>query len=431
MSTRVIDGAYVNLVAKVPTNASAKFGAIGVVGHMMSGIKTSPDGTVTVYSGATSGADWDTFDASSVGLVYEFNSFDEVVNKFGSIPEASWNSGTFVEDGTDTSGYDPKYNLLRSLELIYLANPTVKTFVTVIDGSGTSASAGSSSAGVSSALGELLKQDEISFVVGAGMDFNSTFQSHATSASSVTNQAERIYVGGTALQEVMASGSRTPDLDASSDNDNDWSALLDDSGRSIFTVENILYKFQSDHPDAPANGYEVGGNFYASYLAGYLSSLPESRSLLRLGTGFAQKYNSNNFRWSKSDQTTLVNGSVVHFKTSGGRTTFSRALTYSSSSSAFRRITTRRITDRVIKELRATSETFVGRENTEITRIGMKSSLDTKLDALTRFGLIQPGSYSTVWVEGTDVADGVVRVSSLVKPVTEIEFVEIQLTVEL
>ena len=87
--------------------------------------------------------------------------------------------------------------------------------------------------------------------------------------------------------------------------------------------------------------------------------------------------------------------------------------------------------DRVIKEIRATSNTYVGNDNTELVRIGMKSSCDSKLSALTRYGLIQSGASSTVWVEGTDVADGVVRVASLFKPITEIEFVEIQLTVEL
>ena len=61
----------------------------------------------------------------------------------------------------------------------------------------------------------------------------------------------------------------------------------------------------------------------------------------------------------------------------------------------------------------------------------MKSSCDSKLSALARFGLIQNGANATVWVEGNDVADGVVRVASLFKPITEIEFIEIQLTVEL
>ena len=85
----------------------------------------------------------------------------------------------------------------------------------------------------------------------------------------------------------------------------------------------------------------------------------------------------------------------------------------------------------MIKEIRATANTYVGKDNTEIVRIGMKSSCDTKLSALSRFGLIQGGANATVWVEGTDVADGVVRVASLFKPITEIEFIEIQLTVEL
>ena len=429
MSTRVIDGAYISLVSKVPSNASARFGAIGVVGHMLSGVKYDAGGTATTLS--PSGGDWDVFTASANGVIYEFNSFDEVVNKFGTIPEISWTSGTYTGDGADTSPYDGKYNLVRQLELIYLGNSTVKTYVAVLTGSGSTAASASSSAGVSNALNELIKYDDISFVVGAGMDFNSTFQNHVITASSETNQAERMYIGGTSIQEILASGSQTPDLNTGSGNDYDWSALLDDNGRSVFYATNVKYKFQSDYSTAPSDGYEIGGNFLAGYLAGYLTSIPENVSILRKGTKFSQIYNGNNFRWSKSDQNKLVNGSVIHSKTAGGVTTYGRGLTYSSSSSSFRRITTRRIVDRVFKELRATTNTFVGKDNTDIVRIGIKSSCDAKLSTLTRIGLLQPGANSNVWVEGTDVADGVVRVSAIIKPVTEIEFIEIQFTLEL
>lgn len=431
MSTRVIDGAYTQLISRVPSNASARFGAIGIVGHMASGIKTGADGTETVYSGsnlAGSGT-WQTFDASLSGLIYEFDSFDQVVNKFGSIPEVSFTSGTFSGTGIDSSPYDNQYNLIRALELIYLANPSVRTYVGVLDGSGTTAKDGASSAGVSLVLAELIKYDDISFVVGAGMDFSATFQTHVTSASSEVNQSERVYVGGTSLGAIFTSGTKSPDLDGT--DGEDWSALLDDTGRSVFYATSVNYKYQSDFKTAPSTGYEIGGNQLAAYLAGYLTSIPEQRSLLRQGTKFGQKYMGSNFRWSRAHQTTLVNGAIIHSKTAGGRTTYSRALTYASTSSAFRRITTRRIVDRVIKEIRATSNTYVGKDNTEIVRIGIKSSCDSKLSALSRFGLIQSGANSTVWVEGNDVADGVVRVASLFKPITEIEFIEIQLTVEL
>jgi len=275
-----------------------------------------------------------------------------------------------------------------------------------------------------------LKYDDISFVVSPGMNYNSTFQAHANTASNETNQAERVYVGGGALQVVLASGSKVPDLDADEGQfaDNDWDALKQDSGRSIMVAGNVNYTFQAG---SGSNIREVGGNFFASYVAGLLSSIPEQQSLLRQAVGFTQKYNGDNFRWSRTDQTELVTGRILHFKQSGGRNVFSRALTHSPTTSDYKRITTRRVVDRVTKEVRATSDTFVGKSNTDINRIGMRTSIDNKLISLSRFGLIQPGSTSNVWVEGTDIADGVVRVSALFKPITEIEFVEIQLTVEI
>ncbi len=428
MSTRTIDGAYSTLISNIPKNVTARFGAIGVVGNMTSGVKYDSAGTATTASGTTSDGDWITFNGGGTGIVYQFDSFDQVQKKFGKIYNEQWQSGTITGNGIDTSPYDGEHNLIRSLELVYLANPSVRTYVTVLDGSGASASGAYAHVGVTEALAELLKFDDISFVVGAGMDYNATFQAHANTASNDTNQAERMFIGGVALQAVMASGSRVPDLDADEDQFNDWDALKQDSGRSVLVAGNVNYIFQTG---SGSNTREIGGNFFASYVAGLLSRLPEQQSLLRQPVGFSQKYDSANFRWSRTDQVELVTGRVLHFKQNGGRNVFSRALTHAPTSTDYVRITTRRIVDRVTKEIRASSDTFVGLSNTVINRIGMQTSLDNKLSSLARFGLIQTGSTSNVWVEGTDVADGVVRVSALFKPITEIEFVEIQLTVEI
>lgn len=437
MSTRVIDGAYTTLVSNIPNNVTARFGAIGVVGNFTSGVKYDSAGVATLGSGTPAGSTgagdftgWQTYDGNGNGFVYQFDSYDQVVKRFGKIYDEDWQSGTITGNGIDPSPYDSRHNLIRGLELIYLANPSVRTYVAVLDGSGTSASGASVHAGVAEALADLLKYDDISFVVSPGMNYNSTFQAHANTASNETNQAERVYVGGGALQVVLASGSKVPDLDADEGQfaDNDWDALKQDSGRSIMVAGNVNYTFQAG---SGSNIREVGGNFFASYVAGLLSSIPEQQSLLRQAVGFTQKYNGDNFRWSRTDQTELVTGRILHFKQSGGRNVFSRALTHSPTTSDYKRITTRRVVDRVTKEVRATSDTFVGKSNTDINRIGMRTSIDNKLISLSRFGLIQPGSTSNVWVEGTDIADGVVRVSALFKPITEIEFVEIQLTVEI
>jgi hypothetical protein len=70
--------------------------------------------------------------------------------------------------------------------------------------------------------------------------------------------------------------------------------------------------------------------------------------------------------------------------------------------------------------------------NTASSRLGMEASIKSKLSTLSSLGLIDSAALQTrVWVEGTDVADGRVRVSVIFRPITEIEFVEIQQTVEL
>jgi hypothetical protein len=430
MSTRVIDGAYSTLISNIPKNVNARFGAIGVVGNFTSGVKFDSAGTATTQSGTTTDGDWITFGGGGTGIIYQFDSYDQVQKKFGKIYDEDWQSGTITGNGIDPSPWDSRHNAMRSLELIYLANPSVRTYVAILDGSGTSASGASAGAGVAEALAELLKYDDISFVVDGGMNYNTTFQAHVNTASNDTNQAERMYIGGGAIQVVLASGSKVPDLNADEGQfaDNDWDSIKQDSGRSVFVAGNVNYTFQCG---SGANIREIGGNFFASYVAGLLSRLPEQQSLLRQPVGFAQKYNGSNFRWSRTDQIELVTGRVLHFKQSGGRNVFSRALTHAPTTTDYVRITTRRIVDRVTKEMRATSDAFVGLSNTVINRIGMQTSLDNKLSTLARFGLIQTGSSSNVWVEGTDVADGVVRVSALFKPITEIEFVEVQLTVEI
>lgn len=430
MSTRTLDGTYSTFLSNVRTNANARFGAIGVVGHMVSGVKTDADGNTTAVSGVSNrspGANqYSTFGTGRVGIVYEFNNFGQAVAKLGNVPANTWVAGTYSNDGADTSPYDTEHNLIRQLELIYLANPTAKTYVAVLEGTGTSAAAANTDAGVSDALTELIKYDDISFIVGAGMDFNTTLASHANTASSITNKAERIYVGGSSINRCLASGSLSPDI-------SDFSALQQSTGRAILSVTNVKYRFQSGLVTESAAGQEIGGNFYAGYVAGFLSRLPEQVSMLRQSPGFLQVYNGNEFRWSRANQESLVGSGVLTVRSVGGAVRFGRALTYSDqAASEYTKITKRRIVDRVSKELRATADTFIGKVNTASSRLGMEASIKSKLSTLSSLGLIDSAALQTrVWVEGTDVADGRVRVSVIFRPITEIEFVEIQQTVEL
>ncbi len=420
----VIDGTYFTILNKLPTKGNVIGDHIGVIGHMMSGVKYDTNGAVTQT--LVAGTDWEVFTNSSNGVIYEFNNFSEVVEKFGNIPEVSWTSGTYNNDGADISSYDPKYNLIRQLELIYQGNPSAKTKVAVLTGSGTNSS---SDAGISNALNDLLKYEEIGYIVGSGMDLNSTLQTHVSTASNDTNKSERIYVGGTSIQKVFASGSMAIDLNASAGNSVDWSALKDDSGRTVFFVANAKYKFLSDHPTADVNGYEVGGNFLAGYVAGLLSSITENTSLIRMPFKFQHVYNGNLYRWTPSDQETLINNNVLHVRSAGGATSFSRALTYGTASTKYKRITTRRIIDRVMKEVRSVTDTYVGMVNNDQVRSRMRTSIESALYDLVQIGLVNDDYNVEVFVQNDDVANGIVRVSVIFKPVFELEFINVTLTV--
>ena len=420
MSTRTLDGTYTTFVSNVRSNANARYGAIGVVGHMDRGVKQASDGTDTTL---VDGTNWAVFDTGSLGTIYTFDNFGQVANLFGSIKEARYVDGTNPTAALGISGYDAHTNLIRSLELIYLANPNARTHVAVLTGSGSTAAGAASEEGVSEALGELLKYDDISYIVGAGMDYNNTFLTHAKTASNETNKAERIYVGGVGLNEILSGTNNTLDI-------TDYTSLQDDSGRGVFVAGNVNYKFQSAGR-LNEGEKEIGGNFLASYVAGMLSAIPEQESLLRKSTGFKQIFSGSEFRFNNTQLTSLVDDNMLVMRNANNRNSFSRALTFSTSSGNYQRITKRRIVDRVSKEIRATTDGFVGQPNNEVSRLGMTSSLRTKLNSLAAQGLIDATANARVFVEAGDVDAGTVRVAVTFRPATEIEFVEVQQTVEI
>jgi hypothetical protein len=360
---------------------------------MASGVKVGSDGTETTL---VDGTNWAVFDTGSLGTIYTFDNFGQVANLFGSIKSARYVSGTNPTDALGISGYDAHSNLIRSLELIYLANPNARTHVAVLTGSGSTAAGAASEEGVSEALSELLKYDDISYIVGAGMDYNNTFLTHAKTASNETNKAE----------------------------------IQDDSGRGVFVAGNVNYKFQSAGR-LNEGEKEIGGNFLASYVAGMLSAIPEQESLLRKSTGFKQMFSGSEFRFNNTQLTSLVSDNMLVMRNANNRNSFSRALTFSTSAGNYQRITKRRIVDRVSKEIRATTDGFVGQPNNEVSRLGMTSSLRTKLNSLAAQGLIDATANARVFVEAGDVDAGTVRVAVTFRPATEIEFVEVQQTVEI
>jgi hypothetical protein len=404
----ILPGVYQTTASTgISVTASPRFGTIGVVGHMASGV----DSAGTAISGL------EKFDTNAQsGTVYIFNSLIDAIDTIGTIPIAStWTSGTFVGDGTDTSPYDTEFNLIRALELIYLASPSARCKVAILTASGTLASTAQSTAGVTTALAALKKEEDISFLVGAGMDFNTIFLAAAIDHAS--DGKERMYIGGTSLNTIMESGTLTPDVTV-------YSSLREANGRGINYLINVSGTFSTDISTERSEAREIGGNFLSAYLAGILSTQSESSSLLKSAIGYnVQRYNEKDFKWDKSSLEDLYSGSFVFAQLKSGVWKYGSSRTYATAGSIYQRVTTRRIVDRVESEKRAIGDVYVGENNTITMRNTMRSSIDGRMLILSQLGLIGSDYSNNVYINETDIANGIVRVTSVYSPITEIEYV--------
>jgi len=396
-------------------------GAIGVVGHMLSG--TSVSGSDKFSS------------ANPLGTVYEFTSIVEAKATLGttvsSQPLASgsnWIAGTF--GGNDAiAGFDLESNLIRGLELIYLGNPRAKTYVAVLSGAGTNASTVSD--GTAEALAELMKHEDIEFITGAGLEFNATYLSHATSSDDDANQAERVYVGGISLNDAYSGSTDTNKQDTF--DVSAYTSLSEDTGRSICFIGNANYTFGTGYASGSVvePSKEIGGNWVANFVAGYLSQFAENISILNKGIfGFLPVYNGKAKLWSSTELETNYDNSHLSIRFSASNSPayyFEKAMTHAPKTSAWGRITRRRIIDRVLKDVRVILRAELGQPNIASRRRAINDRVKRRLLQLLDDGLLQDTVSSTVFVQTGDTANGILRANVNVTPVGEIE--EVRLTV--
>ncbi len=393
-------------------------GAIGVVGHMRDSLTGSQIGNK--FSAA-----------NPFGTVYEFRSIVEAKSILGVVPVSgtTWVDGTFGSSATGTAGYDADFNLIRALEMVYLGNPNAKTYVAVLSGVGTNAKA--TPGGTAEALAELYKKDDMEFINPAGLEFNSTYLSHATGSEDDANQAERIYVGGLSLNEAY---SGSTDINAAGTFDvSAFASLAEDQGRSIFVLGNVNFQFKTGFASGsivePTK--EVGGNWLASFVAGYLSKFPENISLLNKGTfGFLPVYNGKAKIWSFTELETNYDNSMISIRFNASNSPqyfWEKAMSFSPKSSGWAKITRRRIIDRVIKDVRVILRVEVGKSNIPARRKAINDRVRRKLTELLDLGLLDGVVSSTVYIQTGDTANGILRCNVNVTPVGEIE--EVRLTV--
>ena len=381
-------------------------GAIFVLGHM--------SGAGLTAGNHTPGTD--DWDATQTGLIYEWNSLGEAKADLGTMASGtsgSWSDGT-ITSGTAVAGYDGAFSLLRAVELVYKGNPTAKIYGAVLASSGSDAA--TLAAGAAQALSGSLAYKDISFVHGAGLEFDGTIQAHA-----IAN--ERIYVGGVSLNDAYSTSTAntTDTFDVSA-----YTTLQEDTGRSVCFVGNVQHTFKTAWQGAssPEGIKEIGGNWFSAYLAGRLSRVSESTSLLAKGAGFQPTYNSLKRFWSSDELEVNYDArmmSIEYDNTSANIYAFEKAMTFSAVGNYFYLVTRRRIIDRVIQEVRTILKAQLGKPNIPTRRTGIERAVVRKLNDLLQAGLLTGEIGATVYVLTGDESNGVLRCDVSVKPVTEIE----------
>jgi len=400
-------------------------GAIGIVGHMNSGTGSA------VAAG-------DLFSTGNpAGTVYTFRSIVEAKATLGAIPVAqsgadAWVDGTFgTGAASGIAGYSGQFNLLRGIELVYLGNPAARVYACVLSGSGVSSGAKLIPDGTAEALAELMKYEDIAFITAAGLEFNSTYLAHATASDNDANQAERIYVGGISLNDAYSGSTDVNKQDAY--DVSEYTTLAEDTGRSICFVGNGNFTFGTGHKSGSIveGQKEIGGNWIGNFLAGYLSSFQEHESLLNKGiAGFLPVYNGKGKIWNSTELETNYDNSHISIRFSASNSPayyFEKAMTHTPKSSAWGRITRRRIVDRVIKDVRVVLRAEIGKPNIISRRRAINDRVRRTLMALLEIGMLQGSISSTVFVQPLDSANGILRCNVNITPVGEIE--EVRLTV--
>jgi len=393
----------------------------------------------TVVSGASITVD-DYFSSSNPkGSLIPFSNIVEVKSELGFIDgdvigsgTSTWIDGTFGSTA-GMAGYDSLYNMIRALELIYKANPSAKVYAALLSGSMTDPL--TKPDGTDEALIESLKYKDIGFIVSAGLEFNSDYVVHCTTAASNVNQAERVYVGGVSMNNAFSGSADTQALatfDVSS-----FVALQETKGRSIAFLGNANYTFSLGWTSGTAveGSVEIGGNMMAAYVAGLLSNLSEKTSLLGKGVNtFLPVYKGRSFKWSISELEANYDNSMLSVRFDPTATIiyhFEKAMTFTPKASAWGKITRRRIIDRVTKDVRKTIKAEIGEDNTSARRSTATDRILRLLRGLIGEGMIKNKVSASVFVLSGDEANGKVRANVVVTPVTEIEEVELTIGVDL
>jgi len=350
------------------------------------------------------------------------NNFPLFVSTYCNISAVTW--ADQVADATDvdngTASYDTSNSLIRALELIFYANGNAVVRVAVLDADDDSDAESTPDTGINLALTELLKYDGISFINVAGKIPLATIQSHVALASSDTYMTERIYVAGLDLANVFLTDGTVDIPDGLSD-----MATVNENGRTIVFTGNTLYTFKNTGDITERN---IGGNWLAHYVTGFLSSLPSNVPVLRRGWQFSTLTDwdgNTGFLMSPPTRKTLASAFINYIRIQNEIKFYEIGRTFSSDTCPFMKITTRRIIDEVAKNIRLNLQSYLGRPITQFVLDSAEAKITTILQRFSKRGKISDEFEVTVSTTPEDAIDGRIACTVRISPANYIAYIDL------
>ena len=312
------------------------------------------------------------------------------------------------------ASYETKNSFVRAVQLIFAGNPNAIIRGLIIKDITTDAE--STISGLTTALDALLSNDGIYYINVAGKIPLKDVQTHITKASGDTYMAERIYIAGYDLTNVIDS-SYTYSSPSYTDG-----ALKDDDGRTVVFAGNTLYTFGLFNEQDAKN---IGGNWIAHYLTGLLSTLEPSQTITRkiFRLGKTVNFNGEEYFLSAPLRQSLANDFMNYVRRQNGLDFFEIGRTYSSDSSSYQRISTRRIIDAVVKDARANLMKYFGKLINNTLLNSAKRGVTTVLSDHVRRKNIANDFSVNVYTTPEDRVNGKIYANISLRPLTYVSYI--------
>ena len=377
-------------------------GTIGLIGH--------------ADLNATGEASYTEFTTSVTGSIITLtsSSFPSWVATNIDLATSTWSDG---EAGTPTGSYDPINNAMKALELIFLGNGNAVVKLCILDSGGSPTAESTTDLGLTEALVELLKHDDVSWIHCAGKVPIASVQSHVATASSNTYAAERIYVAGLDFFHVYSTAMALSIPSA-------YTNLQTDNGRTIVFCTKAEYYYQND--DSSTTLRYIGGNELSAYYLGLLTGLYDYEPILRKNFPFKQvdiTTSNSEFIMPVSDREDFVDAYINYVRRQNSIDFFEIGRTFCGSGSAYTRITTRRIMDITVKTVRANLFPYLGKPINNVIITSADAKCGVILSRLANTGYLGSTYDTSVYTTTQDAIDGIIHVNLTVSPSSYIGFI--------